>query len=176
MEAAYEAYPPVNELLLAWGVGIAGSFVAVSLWAPGTMALLAAAAWAGMRRLGIDRLAAAFALAALATTPILVFQLNTIHTDLPALAWLVCCASLCAAAMRSPGMLVPALCAAGLGVGTKTTVLPLAVACLGLASYAQRARLRGLIPVPEPRRRSRAPGSARNLPATHRRMGLLESR
>ncbi len=138
-------YPLTNEVLLTWGTAISRSFVFLTLWPPAMLALLAAAGWLGLRSLVVPRLPALLALAALLSTPILTnHQMNGAHTDLPALTWLACCAALCAASVRRPLLLAPAVLAAGLAIGTKTTTAPLALLALAIAYVPQRGRLRPL--------------------------------
>jgi hypothetical protein len=95
--------------------------------------------------LSVPRLVAALAVLAVCLVPPLVsWQSNGAMTDPPALAWLVACASLCALARERPPLLAPALLAAGLAVGTKTTTAPMALLVLGLAGWHARAELRRL--------------------------------
>jgi hypothetical protein len=139
-------YPLTNEVLLAWGAGIGRSFVFVSLWSPVMAALLTVAAWAGLRSLRIPVGVAALVVGLLCAVPVLThYQENGASTDLPALSWLVSAASLALASVRRPGLLAPALVAAGLAVGTKTTTLPLAVLIFGLGGFASRTELRRLV-------------------------------
>jgi hypothetical protein len=137
-------YPLADEVLLSWSAGLARSFAALALWTPALMALFLVAGWSGLRELEVGRLAAALALAAVAFVPDIMTQLNEPQTDLPALAWLACTAALCAHARRRAILLAPAVIAAALAVGTKTTTVPLCALLLGLALWSQRAELRSL--------------------------------
>jgi hypothetical protein len=137
-------YPLTNEVLLAWGMGISRSFVTATLGTPVALALTAAASWLGLRTLRVPGTPAALATAALCLLPLNVSRLNEASTDIPALAWLVCTGALAAGSARRPALLVPALVAAGLAVGTKTTTLPLAAMAIALAVWARRADLRRL--------------------------------
>jgi hypothetical protein len=87
---------------------------------------------------------AGLAVAAMLTAPQVVRQLNEPQTDLPALAWLACLAGLATGAGRRPALLVPAVVAAGLAVGTKPSTGPMAVAALAIGAYLARDRLRPL--------------------------------
>jgi hypothetical protein len=138
-------YPLTNEVLMAFVMGISRSFLAASLWAPAAMLLLAAAGWLGLRSLAVPRLPAALAIGALCATPTLThWQRDGAYTDLPALAWLVATGALCASSRRRPVLIAPALVAAGLAAGTKTTALPLALVALAIALYVSRQHLRAL--------------------------------
>ncbi|MDX6674301.1 MAG: hypothetical protein QOH11_1719 [Solirubrobacteraceae bacterium] len=137
-------YPLADEVLVSWSAGLARSFAALALWTPALMALFLVAGWSGLRELEVGRLPAALALAAVATVPDIMTQLNEPQTDLPALAWLACAAALCAHARRRTILLAPAMIAAALAVGTKTTTVPLCALLLGLALWSRRAELRSL--------------------------------
>ena len=138
-------YPATNEVLLAWGSGIGRSFLWIGIWAPATTLLLGVAGWTGRRSLRVDRLVAGLAVGALCLTPVLThWQMNGAHTHLPALAWLVSAGALCAASATRPALLAPAIVAAGLAIGTKTTTLPIALLALAFALYANRIELRRL--------------------------------
>ena len=138
------SYPLTDQVLLSWSIGISRSLVSIGLWSLAALAMLAAAGWRGLRLLGVPPLAAGLATTALASSPIVVQQLNGFYTDLPALAWLAVAAALCAAAATRPAMLAPAIVAAGLAVGTKTTPLFAALAALAVAALAMRRDLRSL--------------------------------
>ncbi|HEV3228669.1 MAG TPA: hypothetical protein VGY97_04285 [Solirubrobacteraceae bacterium] len=143
----YANLPVVNEVLLSWGSGLARSFVWITIWPSLMLALLAASGWLGLRALRVPVLPAALATTGLCAAPMATsYQANGANTDLPALAWLVAAGALCAASARDERteLLVPALLAAALAVGTKTTVAPLAVIAVGIAVYRSRAHLRPL--------------------------------
>lgn len=137
-------HPLTNELLLSWPISIARSFVPATLWTPAALVLAGLAAWVGLRTLGVPARARALAVAALCLLPLNLEHLGEPNSDTPALTWLLCAAALAAGAGRRPALLVPALLAGGLALGTKTTVLwPLLVA-LGAGAYTARGQLRAL--------------------------------
>ena len=139
---ATDAYPLGNELLLAWPMAIARSFVAASVWSPLAVVLTAAAGWHLLRRLRAPGPVAGAAIAAVLLTPLNIGHINEPGADLPALAWAACCAALCTGAARRPGLLAPAALAAALAMGAKTTALvPVAVA-LAAGLYSARGSLR----------------------------------
>lgn len=140
-------YPVTNEVLLTWAAGLSRSLVPIVLWAPFCLALAAAAGWLGLRRLNVPKAPAAVALACVLALPLVFDQLRGPGTDIPAFAWLVSCASLAVCSARRPALLAPALVAAGLAVGTKTTTLPFATLALVVAGVRNRDSLRGLAPV-----------------------------
>jgi len=135
------AYPITTEVLLTWGVGIARSWVVVAPWMLGTLSLLVAAAWLGLRSVGCSRRTSALGTGALAALPLCLIQVNGMYTDLPALAWLVSAGALCAAARRNPALMAPALVAAGMAVGTKTTTVPVAALVVVAALWRLRPAL-----------------------------------
>jgi hypothetical protein len=138
-------YPLTTEVTVAWAMGLARSFVPIVLWPWITFGLTVAAGWVGLRALLVPRAAAAAAVAALCSVPwVLAWQSNGSITDPPALAWLVVCAALCALARERPVLLAPALLAAALSIGTKTTVIPMAAVVLATALWSSRSRLRAL--------------------------------
>lgn len=139
------AYPLTHEVLLAWGLGITHSFVPATLLTALMPALVALAAWAGLRELGVPRVAAGMAAGALVATPaVLASQSGGASLDPAALGWLTSCGCLAAGARRRPGLLPIALVAAGLAAGTKTTAIPLAAVAVTLAVWPLHRRLRAL--------------------------------
>ena len=143
-EIVYEfpvgAYPLVNEVLVAWGTALSGSLAWALGWTALCGLLFAVAVWSALRRSGVGPRVAALCLGALLLIPIVVTQFLGPHTDIPALTWLLCCAALSLAAVRSPALLVPAVLAFGLAVGTKTTVAPLGLAALALGAWGASGR------------------------------------
>jgi hypothetical protein len=138
------SYPLTNEVAIAWGVGLARSFAPVAVWTASVGALLVASSWLGLRTAGVPRRLVALAVAALVLVPIVLRGLVQVETDLAAVAWLVTAAALGASAQRRPGLLAPVLVAAGLAIGTKTTVLPLTAVVVAAAGWSARASLRRL--------------------------------
>lgn len=134
-------YPQATEAALTWGAAISRSFVFPGLWSLAMLVLLVASGWLGLRALGCGRRLTVLGLLALCTNPLLATAVSTPGTDLPALAWLATAAALVAVSPGRPGLLAPALVAAALGVGTKTTVAPLAVVVLVIAVVVHRGRL-----------------------------------
>jgi hypothetical protein len=136
-------YPLTNEVTVAWGMGISHSFIPFMLWPWATLGLTAAAAWSGLRAIRVPPLVSALAALALCSSPwLLAWRSNGTMTDPAALAWLVCAASLVAHARRRPSLFLPAVLAAGLAVGVKTTTVPLAIVVVGLGWFACRGELR----------------------------------
>jgi hypothetical protein len=144
------SYPLTHEVLLEWGLAIGRSFVWATLVTACAPLLVAAAGWLGLRVLGVDRLMSALAVAALVSTPaVIASQSGGASLDPAALAWLVSCAALCACSVRGgePRLLAPAVVAAALAIGTKTTTGPLAVTVLAASAWMLRGRrLRALLP------------------------------
>jgi hypothetical protein len=138
-------YPLTTEVSIAWAMGLARSFVPLVLWPWLMVTLTGVSAWAGMRALGVTRLAAALAVAALCTNPwLLAWQSNGSVTDPAALAWLVTCAALTALSRERPPLLAAATVAAGLAIGCKTTVLPFTLVVLAAGLWLARPGLRAL--------------------------------
>ena len=138
------SYPIANELLLTWPVAISRGLVPLSLWPVATLGLTALAGWRALRLFHIHPAVCALAVAALLSSPVVVGQMTGPNTDLPALAWLVVTGALCVASRDRPALLAPAIVAAGLAVGTKTTPLAPATFALAAAAWAGRAQLRPL--------------------------------
>ena len=138
-------YPITAEVLLSWGLGLSRSLVPASLLVPPHVALAGVAAWCGLRNLEVPPLPRILGTAAICGMPAVIgWQSNGALTDPVALAWLLTCAALCAAARSRPALLAPALVAAGLAVGTKTTTAPLVLALLVGLGWLHRSRLRAM--------------------------------
>jgi hypothetical protein len=138
-------HPLTNELLLSWPISIARSWVAATLWTPVSLVLAGTATWVGLRSLGVPARPRALAVAALCLLPLNIEHLGEPNSDTPALTWLTCAGALAAGAARRPGLLVPAVLAGGLALGTKTTVLWPLLVVLGLGAYSARGHLRPLV-------------------------------
>jgi hypothetical protein len=136
-------YPVTNEVLLTWVLGISRSFAPLALWATAIVALGLLAVWRILQLLRVPHLVAAAAIAAVAMLPVVVAGLTVYapNTDVPAFAWLACAAALSARAPARPALLAPALIAAGLAVGTKTNVGPLAAAAVLIGVVGARSGL-----------------------------------
>jgi hypothetical protein len=138
-------YPITDEVFLTWAIAISRSLVPASLLVPAQVLLLGAAAWCGLRSLAVPRPVAGVAVAALCSLPAVIgWQSNGAATDPAALAWLVTAAALVAASRARPALVAPAVVAAGLAIGTKTTTGPLVVVLLCVAAWLHRERLRAM--------------------------------
>ncbi|MGI8802514.1 MAG: hypothetical protein ACR2KV_10125 [Solirubrobacteraceae bacterium] len=134
------SYPLTNEVLLAWGMGLARSFVPVALWSATSLGLLLAGGRLGLRRLGVPRGVAALALSAVVVSPDFAAELNTPMNDGATLAWLVVTAALTLAAVPArPRLFAVAVLAGALAIGTKTTAGPLVVLVLVLGALRMRS-------------------------------------
>lgn len=143
--AEYGAYTALDELMLAWSAAVSSSFVPFTVWTPVLVALTGASAWLGLRRVAVPPAAAGLGAAALVSIPVMLgWQSIGGHNDVAAAAWVTACGALVVASRDTPGLLAPAIVAAGLALGTKTTVLPLAVPLLAVGVYLHRSRLRSL--------------------------------
>ena len=136
------SYPLAHEVLVSWGFGISQSMV----WqAVATLALVpagVAAAVLGLRRLGVAPGLVALAILSLFTVPVLAYQVDGAATDVPALVWLLCASGLAVAARDRTELLVPALMAAGLSIGSKTTALPLVAVLVLVVVIRDRHKFR----------------------------------
>lgn len=137
-------YPLASELILSWAMAIARGHAVALLWSPGLVGLLFASAWLGLRAMRVPRGASVVAALGLCLAPLVAFQITSVSTDIPALAWLVTAAGLGAAAVArdQPGLIAPTVLAAGLAAGAKTTALPLACLTTALVAFGLRDRLR----------------------------------
>lgn len=142
------SFPLTHETLLAWSMGLSQSFVPATLWMIASLALLALSLGVGLRRLGCATGVTLLAVAAVLAEPVLAEHLGKPKNDLPAVAWLAACCALCACAVpwggraARPRLLGPALAAAGLAVGAKTTTAPMVVIALGASLWTCRGALR----------------------------------
>ena len=143
-------YPITYEVLVGWTLGLSQSWVIGSILGPLCAVLLAIAIWTGLRSLDVPALVTGLAAAAVITLPLSARQLNAALNDLSATTWLATAAALVVLALPVPErvrgprplLLVPAVIAAGLAVGTKTTPILLLALLLGFAVWRHRAALR----------------------------------
>jgi hypothetical protein len=136
------AYPKSLEVLLFWGLAISRTAVTaipltVSMATLAVICLLVA-----LRRLEVSTPIAMLATASSLLVPWDVLETSGVWTDLAGLAWLSCCIALCVITRDEPGALGPALVAAALAVGTKTTTVPFALGAIGWALWTNRSWLR----------------------------------
>lgn len=139
-------YPLTDEVALTWGAGIARSWIPLYLWNPALLVVLGLGAWSTFRHLGVPARAAWLATAGVVAWPMAIHQLSEPQNDLPMLTWMACTTALAAGSLKRPILLAPALVAAGLALGTKTTTLLVVVAALAVAFAVNRAQLRRLAP------------------------------
>lgn len=139
-------YPLADELLVSWVLAASHWIAAASLWAPAMVGLTATAAVTGLRRAGVGLLPAALAPAAILALPIWAQLFIGPHSDLGALAWLTSAVTLAAAARSRPSLLIPAVLAGGLAIGTKTTTAPMLIAAGVLLVRPPLPRARLLVP------------------------------
>ncbi len=132
-------YPVTNEVVVAWALAISRSWVIASIWSPLLLAALAAGAWLVLRELEVPRAVGALAVGAVCVLPLAVFGLGGPTTDIAATAWLVVAAGLGVASRRAPALVYPAILAAALCLGTKTTPALLIVALAVLCARPLRA-------------------------------------
>ena len=148
-------YPLTWEVLLAWVMGIARTFVPATLLAPATLLLLGVSVRAGLDECGVSARLSWLTAGTLMALPMVVTQIPDPNNDVPELAWLACAAALVAgsAPLRGDGgdrerhvaLLAPALVAVGLCVGTKTTGAPLALLALVFGGWRCRDQLRRFV-------------------------------
>jgi len=135
-------YPLTNAVAQTWGLGISRSMVMVSIWPTLNMTVLCLAAWVGLRRFDLSIATRVLAILAVASTPVVLMQLGGPLNDLPALSWLACGAALLVSSRDRPRLLIPAVIATGLAIGTKTIALPLGVVVLAVGLILHRRNLR----------------------------------
>jgi hypothetical protein len=134
-------YPITNEVALTWSMGIARSLAPLVVWPQLLFLATVGAGFVGLRTIGASRGPSLLATAAVVSTPIVVMQLGTPSSDLAALCWLVCAGALAAGVCQRPGLALPALVAAGLAAGTKSSTIPLLLLLVTLTAVRARAQL-----------------------------------
>lgn len=150
-----DGYPANGELLNLWTMAFPGTDRLATIAVLFALPLAVLSTIGIARRLGADRMAAAFAGLLLAGMPALVVLLGTTYVDVLAAADLAVAWFFGLAAMREPGgprrrwLLVLAGAGAGLSVGTKLPFLPLG-AILGLALLADGVLRRRVRPTASP--------------------------
>lgn len=138
-------YPITDEVFLSWAMGLSRSLVPTVLLVPFQVVLLGAATWCGLRTLRLPAIACGLGTAALCCLPSVIgWQSNGAAPDPAALAWLVTFAALVSASRARPALLAPAVVAAGLAIGAKTTTGPLVVLLVVVAVWLHRERLRSM--------------------------------
>ncbi len=138
--APVEAFPMTNDVILGWHVALTRSFAGASLWAVGGALVFALAASTVLRDRGVPALTRWSAVAAVALVPHFVAQTNSPKSDVAALAWVAVCAALAHASKRHPRLVVLAIAAGGLSIGSKSTTLPLVGLVLVVLVWEFRAR------------------------------------
>ncbi|MGI8802689.1 MAG: hypothetical protein ACR2KV_11035 [Solirubrobacteraceae bacterium] len=137
----FGSYPLTNEAIVAWALAISRSWAVVSIWSPLLFVAVVSGGWVTLRELGVAPPERGLAVAAVGLPPLTIGQLGAPYTDIAALAWLAVAAALATASRRrvvvggGPGLIYPAVVAAALCVGTKTTP---AILILALALVAAR--------------------------------------
>jgi hypothetical protein len=134
-------YPLTQEVLLSWFTGISHGYSAMLLVTLAGAPLLALAGWLGLQELDVRPRVQTLVLSAVLLSPMVVQAWVRPGTDLPATDWLACCWALCLAARRQPALLAVAIVAAGLALGTKTTVATWSIVVLLYALWGARADL-----------------------------------
>lgn len=136
--------PLIHEVLFGWLLAIARSFTPLPFPAVALFTLAGAAAWLGLRRMDVPRLAAGLAVAVLLTMPVLLGVVTWPKNDIAVLAWLASAGALFVCAREHPRLVAPALVALGLALGTKSTALvPVFFLCLA-GVWAVRSQLGGV--------------------------------
>jgi len=138
-----EAYPHNGEVLMTWAAGMARSFVPLTLIGVLYFPLLVAGIILVMRALAVRTTVALAATVAVLLQPHLIFQ-TTIYTgDVASLAWATIAGGLALGSRREPRRIAFAFAAAGLALGTKTTVLAPLVIVIASCCWINRKALVG---------------------------------